>query len=146
MLRNPVWICLLLAGTLACGGPDEGGEAPVETPDPTGAWRLATFGGEPAAEPSRITVVLTEEGKLSGFGGCNRYFSSYETSDGATLSVARLGATRSACAEELMDLERRFFTALESARTFRVGDGSLEILDGGGTVVMTFTADPSAAS
>ena len=145
-MRSPLWVCLLLAGMVACGGGDEGEEPAAQAFDPAGAWRLAMFAGEPVAEPSRITLVLAEDGQLSGFGGCNRYFSSYETGEGGTLSISRLGATRMACDGDVMQLEQDYFAALEGARGYRGDEQTLEILDGDGNVSLSYRADPSAAS
>ncbi len=91
-------------------------------------WVLTHIDGEEAAEGSAATTTLAEDGKVEGFGGCNRYFGTY-TLLGDTLEVAPLASTKMACPPPLMDLEDRFLERLEAARYLRL-DGSELTLTG----------------
>lgn len=101
---------------------DEGSVIPTETD-----------GGVP-------TLLFTDESadeegarRLSGSGGCNRFFGSYETISAGDLSVSPLGATRMMCAEVgVMELETAFFESLSNARSYSVEGGELTIRFAGG--------------
>lgn len=58
-------------------------EAQQESADLPGTqWELVSLDGDPLVEGSRITLAF-EEGRLSGFAGCNRYGTTYAlTRDG----------------------------------------------------------------
>ncbi len=58
-----------------------------------------------------------------GFGGCNRFFGSYETA-GSSLTLGALGATRMACPEG-MDQEQELFTALGSITRYEIHGSKL---------------------
>jgi len=61
-----------------------------------------------------------------GFGGCNRFFGSYQAS-GRSLTFGDLGATRMACPEG-MDQEQRFFAALASTTRYEIHGSKLLLL------------------
>ena len=64
-------------------------------------------------------IVLAPDSKqLSGSGGCNRMFGTYEL-NGDAISFSGVGATRVACAPERMRNEDGFFTALKAAHSYR---------------------------
>jgi len=72
-----------------------------------------------------------------GFGGCNRFFGSYETS-GRALTFGAMGATRMACPEG-MDQEQELFTALGSITRYEI-HGSKLMLFADKTLVARFEA------
>lgn len=80
-------------------------------------WRPAQIGDNAAPESGDIFVRFEEGGRLSGHGGCNRFFGSYEIT-GDRIVIGPLGATRMACPGPVMDLEMMFLNALETARGF----------------------------
>jgi heat shock protein HslJ len=49
-----------------------------------------------------------------GWGGCNRYFTRFR-SEGRSIAIGPIGATRRICPAVVMDQEKRFFKALEKA-------------------------------
>lgn len=99
-------------------------------------WKLVS-----PATPSGVatpTLRFESDGRVSGNTGCNMTSGSYTTT-GDELSIGPLVTTRRACAEERgNELERTYVGAIESARRFRIVNGELELLDGGGTVVARF--------
>jgi heat shock protein HslJ/uncharacterized lipoprotein YbaY len=74
-------------------------------------WVVEDIGGQGVIDESRVTLSFGEDGRVSGSGGCNRWFADYELT-GEGLSFGQAGSTMMACPEALMNQERRFFDAL----------------------------------
>jgi heat shock protein HslJ len=95
-------------------------------------WRLTHLGSEPApvgAGDRQVTMRFAgTEGRVSGFGGCNRYAGTYVLR-GDSLRFSPLMMTRMAC-DKGMDLEVRYAALLETVRRARVANGALELLAG----------------
>lgn len=92
------------------------------------------------ALPDREVTAEFSDGALTGSGGCNNYFGSY-TVDGANLTIGQVGSTMMACMPEaIMQQETQFFANLQSAATYTIVDGQLQIADATGNVVLTFAA------
>ena len=58
-----------------------------------------------------------------GFGGCNRFFGTYQTS-GKSLTLGAMGATRMACPDG-MDQEQELFTVLGSVTRYEIHGSKL---------------------
>jgi heat shock protein HslJ len=93
----------------------------------------------PEAKPF---LIFMPEGKLTGSGGCNRFFSSYEISD-RRLKVGLIGSTRMYCQDPpwLMDLEGDFFNCLERSSSFELTEDTLMINDMEGNELLSFVKD-----
>ena len=78
-----------------------------------------------------------------GFGGCNRFFGSYETS-GHSLSFGAMGATRMACPDG-MNEEQELFTTLGATTRYEI-HGSKLMLFAGKRLIARFEAQPSTES
>ena len=79
-----------------------------------------------------------------GFGGCNRFFSSYQATE-RSLSFSAIGATRMACPEG-MDQEQAFFRALDATRRDEVHGSKLLLFSDDGLVARFEARDqPDAA-
>jgi heat shock protein HslJ len=111
---------------------------------PVGEWEVTAFlKGSAVASPlpgTSITATFTEDGKLSGSAGCNRYTTSFTTDRGA-IEIEPPASTKKLCPEEpegVMDQEAAYLTALLSAVQYRVDGGSLSLLSADGTYVATF--------
>jgi heat shock protein HslJ len=87
-------------------------------------------------------LIFMPEGRLNGSGGCNRFFSSYEITDGM-LKVGLIGSTMMYCNDPpwLMDLERDFFICLERSSSFELKDDTLMIKDVEGNELLSFVKD-----
>lgn len=125
---------------------------PVATVEPAEAaaglegtrWLLESLAGPDGetvpALPDREVTAEFSDGALTGSGGCNNYFGSY-TVDGANLTIGQVGSTMMACMPEaIMQQETQFFANLQSAATYTIVDGQLQIADATGNVVLTFAA------
>jgi heat shock protein HslJ len=106
-------------------------------------WALLELGGTPVDVEVRDRAPSLElnEKKQSayGFGGCNRFFGSYESS-GESLTFGALGATRMACPEG-MDREQELFTVLGAVTRYEI-DGPTLLLFADDELVARFEARP----
>jgi heat shock protein HslJ len=101
--------------------------------DLEGVWRLTAIGGAEVA--ATVTLDLTEAGRISGQGPCNRY----SGPNGASLPDLRIGpmiSTRMACPE--MALEGDYFSALSGVTRATLGKDDLLVLSGDGAADLTF--------
>jgi heat shock protein HslJ len=82
------------------------------------------------------------EGRISGTGGCNRYFGEYQI-DGGKLSIpGPLGSTRMMCPEPQMQVETAYLTALEQVVHYELKCGTLSMFDAQGEAILTYQVDP----
>jgi heat shock protein HslJ len=124
--RHAAAVVLLVA--LMAGGAAKAADAPALAGT---TWRAETITGRPVVDSAASTITFEADGRVSGHGGCNRYFGT-STIAGEQLSFGAMAATRMACAPGLMDQEARFFEALGSAERWTIGaDGLLLIYSAG---------------
>jgi heat shock protein HslJ len=74
---------------------------------------------------AQITLSF-EQGTVSGEAGCNTFRAPY-SADGNRIKIGPTVTTRKACSEERMVQERAFLAALESAVTWRLEGGVLDM-------------------
>lgn len=99
-------------------------------------WRVTELTGEAVPPGVDVTMRFDAEGRVSGSGGCNRYFGSYQLTDGA-LQFGALGMTRMACPGDRMLVETRFSGAM--AQVVQAGldaAGALILKDAAGSPVI----------
>jgi putative lipoprotein len=87
-------------------------------------WWVEDIAGKGVIDRSHTTIEYTEDGKLVGDTGCNRYFGSYELA-GKTIKIGPLAGTRKACAESLMNQEMAFYQAMEKVSHWEVAETGL---------------------
>jgi heat shock protein HslJ len=117
------------------------------------AWTLISFETdigviEASTEvPATLTFSAAGEqaGRLSGSGGCNRYFANY-TLTGDRLHIHPLGSTRMMCSPVRMEQESRFFQSLSTAERYEPSKGELPIVYAGGTLRFAPTSAPAGGS
>jgi heat shock protein HslJ len=82
-----------------------------------------------------INLNFGTDGKASGNAGCNSYSGDYQTS-GKTLKVGSLTGTRMFCDKPsgVMDQEKQYLEALQSAATFEIAGDTLTIRDANGAM------------
>jgi heat shock protein HslJ len=92
------------------------------------SWQLTELNGDPATpgaggkEPS---LSFTDDGKVSGFSGCNRFTGSFQ-GDGGALSFSPLASTRMACAEG-MEQEQRILAMLTEVERYSIRGNDLAL-------------------
>lgn len=113
-----------------------------------GAWQVTGYNNGKEAvvslvAGSEITAAFGEDLTLTGDSGVNTYRTSYETTPGtggaAGISIAPPASTLKAGPPELMEQEQRYLRALESAETYTIQAGRLELRDGSDAIAVTFT-------
>jgi heat shock protein HslJ len=112
-----------------------------------GGWVASSINnGAEAVVTSEITplvsAVFDDEGRLSGFDGCNDYFTSY-TVEGDRISISdEIGSTMMACeSDDLAEQSQQYYAALLAATTWAVSPGGmLELRDDSGALQVSLTA------
>ena len=109
------------------------------------SWRLESYGA-PGSETAvlantEITAMFDKAfGRVTGTAGCNSYTGAYKV-DGDKLTVSGVVTTLKACLEEpVMQQERAYLGVLESAESYRIENGRLQITAGGAQSVLNFVA------
>ncbi|HUU76538.1 MAG TPA: META domain-containing protein [Methanoregulaceae archaeon] len=129
----------------------------VETPAPpqvmlTGVtWYLVSFdNGILAAENvitgTEITSVFGEDAKLTGSGGCNNYFASYETGESGAIGIGTIGSTLMICQTPtgIDNQEQMYFAMLGGVESYSIDGELLKLKDNTRDVIATYTNVPPA--
>ena len=84
---------------------------------------------------TEVTATFGDDGRVTGSGGCNRYFGPYERAAEA-LRIGPLASTRMACLEPAgaSEQETAFFAALERATTWSIREDRLQLRAGDGAL------------
>ena len=133
----------VVAPMLSCGSPEqeETSAAPesASTDESPGqllarGWKLLSMTGAGVdlmpTEDIEITLDFTPDGRVTGSGGCNRYFSAVELGAPGELALGPVGSTMMACPEMTLALEQQYLRALQGARNYRLVGDRLEVLFG----------------
>ena len=88
------------------------------------AWSVEDIAGKGVVDMSHTTIEFTDDGRIAGDTGCNRYFGSVELAEG-TIKVGILAGTRKACIPALMDQERSFYQAIDEVTSWEIADTGL---------------------
>lgn len=118
---------LLMMSISACtAGPADTDSTPMNKEQSlTGtAWWVEDIGGKGIIDRSHTTIEFTDDGKVAGDTGCNRYFGSVEIV-AMDIKFGPLAGTRKACGVALMDQENRFFQAMGEVRRWGIVETDL---------------------
>jgi heat shock protein HslJ len=102
-------------------------------------WRLVELDGEPVrrgGDERSPYLMFHGDGRVSGFGGCNRLAGTYEA-NGDRLTLGPLAATKMACAD-VMDIESAFLAALGRVRRWKLESGRLGLFADGNSPLAVF--------
>ena len=92
---------------------------------PLGAsWTAVSVGGKPVGG-ERPTLVIDEQLRAKGFGGCNTFSATAYPLREQALAVGPVAVTRKACDGGASATERTFLVALRGARKWDVVQGRL---------------------
>ncbi len=115
------------------------------------AWTLVGFETDAGVIPAAVAAATLafaadgeKAGRLSGSGGCNRYFASY-TLTGGRLTIGSMGSTRMMCGPDRMAQEDRFFQALQAAERYELRGDELLIAYAGGMLRFARAAAPAGS-
>ena len=81
------------------------------------------------AESDGRFVKFEAEGKVSGYGGCNRFFGSYSSTQLNELSFSEIGLTKMACPEQMMESETELFSILKMTASYKREGNQLSLHD-----------------
>lgn len=129
----------LLALAIALAAVSCGGRGADQELDQT-LWRLASI-AETDVDLEPPATIAFGEGEVLGTTGCNSFGGSYESDpDAGTISFGLLRSTLAACSSEALTMvEQGMLTAFEVAATYEVKSDTLELMDGEGEVVSTYS-------
>jgi putative lipoprotein len=134
----------VLLTALAVAGCAAGSANRTSDQSPHGQWRVTQIDGDDVGGAARTTLDIGADGTVSGSGGCNRYSGGAEI-DGSTIIIGPVAATKMACLGMPMEQETRFFAALDKARSWRLSEGNLLLLDDRGDVLVRLAPMQAAA-
>jgi len=100
---------------------------------PGSSWSVTAYNNGKQAvvgpvEGSELTLEFGTDGSVSGNSGVNTFSGTFE-STGDTVSITGLASTKMAGEPELMEQETAYLKALQSATTWSVTRGSLDLRD-----------------
>jgi len=141
--RADRWLGFFAAALLVGCAATAGHRESISIADLDGTeWRLISLDG---ADPGGEMTMRFEGTKVTGKGGCNRFFGTVEDAAVAgALSFGPLGATRMSCGDALDSAENRYFTALDAVTRCAMDAGRLVLGgDAAGELLFERVAGPS---
>jgi heat shock protein HslJ len=104
-------------------------------------WELQSFGSSGAEKQvlpdTKVTLQFGLDDRITGDGGCNKYFASYKIGASNTLSIGSMGSTLMYC-ERSMEQEQEYFKALGNVSTFALEQNRLQLFYNEGQGVLNF--------
>lgn len=99
-------------------------------------WQLdSIIGLKIVPEGKSTTLEFGSDGKISGYGGCNKYAGKYKTS-GKNISFIDVYATEMACINS--QVEANFLAALKKTDNYKISGGKLMLYETGKLLVIMF--------
>ena len=99
-------------------------------------WRALSLSDQNLAlPPEQIPHIAFHqaEGRIAGFGGCNRFFATYELHD-SELTIRVMGGGRAQC-PDLDGLEHRFLSSLQSTQRYSINNKTLTLENESGVLI-----------
>jgi len=115
------------------------------SPGLEGRWDLVSYGplGSEAAvlTGARVFIDFSNDGKISGSGGCNRYFGGWGFLEGTkdSIRIWRTGSTKMACPEPIMTQEYRFLEELSRVSGYAIEGKEFRLYYDEGRGVLRFS-------
>lgn len=123
-------------------------EEPERAPLLGTAWHLTRYStsGSAVAAPiadTGIDLIFEDDGTLFGSAGCNAYSAPYRVNE-TGLTVDRVIVTKTSASEPtgIMEQEAAYLALLRSAAGYRIVGDALVIIDGDGTAILFYEAEP----
>ena len=105
-------------------------ELAEEVPVLTGSWQIEDINQQGVMDFSVITMQFSEQNRITGSTGCNRYMADVQT-ENQSFIVSKAAVTKRACIPAIGEQEHRFLVALEEAARYEIqADTWLIIYDG----------------
>ncbi|MCI4678041.1 META domain-containing protein [Rhodoblastus acidophilus] len=103
----------------------------------SGKWRIERIAEVGAFDASKASFDILPDGRMATTVGCNRIAGKPKI-DGDAIAFGAMAMTKMACPPPLDDIEAKYGTALEAARTFHIAGDELTFADGKGDAVLVF--------
>ena len=130
MKRAILFLATILLTTLMIGCCDCRKRAKLEKPLVGTEWKLVQMmGREVVATGDCYTLLLHDNGTVTGQGDCNRFTATYTVTPKRALTFADLGSTRSFC--ENFEQENRYFDIIESVTHYEMNAENMLLLSNG---------------
>jgi len=100
-------------------------------------WVLEQINGQPVMNDNLPTLSFRGDQEVGGNASCNAFFGTYVLKDD-TVTITGLDHTEMGCVG-VMDQETAYLAALESAKTFRIEDGKLLLINATGDIILMFS-------
>ncbi len=105
-------------------------------------WTLDSFHTADAVSSvifgTTITAVFSDDGRVAGSAGCNRYFAQYNIT-GTSLSISGIGSTKMYCTTPgVMQQETTYLASLDLVKTFTIQGNRLTVSDAKGIPMLSF--------
>jgi heat shock protein HslJ len=93
-------------------------------------WKLIELYGKTvkaAAQSNREAhmILNASDKRANGNGGCNSFFGSFELQDNNGVTFSKIGATKMACPNDVMQVEQQLFQAFEETNKFTLRNDTL---------------------
>ncbi len=89
-------------------------------------WILDSLTSAEPVPNTTITAEFTDDGKVGGSSGCNRYSGEYTLSGSNIEFTQPMASTMMACEQAIMDQESAYFQALSATNSFTIKRGSID--------------------
>jgi heat shock protein HslJ len=90
-------------------------------------WVLESLGPDQPYTGDPPVTIFFGNGKVSGSGGCNRYFAEITEIAPGVIKLGMIGSTRMACGDEITRVEDRFLEAVSGAAGYSFLAGRLAL-------------------
>jgi len=87
-------------------------------------WWVEDIAGKGVVDMSHTTIEFTDDGRVVGDTGCNRYSGGVEITENS-IAFGALAGTRKMCAPALMDQEQAFFQSMTRVSKWEVAETGL---------------------
>jgi heat shock protein HslJ len=96
-------------------------------------WKLVELNGVTVQSADQLKrephmILNASENKVNGNSGCNSFFGSFELQAGNVITFSKIGSTRMACPNEIMQGEHQLLQVLEMTNKFSLENGTLILL------------------
>ena len=93
-------------------------------------WKLVALNGKAVQAAGQLArephmKLSASEKRETGNSGCNSFFGTYELRGGNSISFSKIGATKMACQDDVMEVEHQLFQALETTTKYAIRNDSL---------------------
>ena len=136
---NTLILTLTTTLLLACTTPKSiqnqsiASEQPSSQPSPSlkeTYWKLVEINGKAFKSTSETRephlILKTEDNRIIGHSGCNRYFGTYAQQENQRLSFGNIGSTKMACLDD-DNIEFRFFDVLGRTDSYTIKGDTLSL-------------------